>query len=177
MVNFKAAVLFIRILTCFISHRTFGNVIYDNAQKCSELSISKLRKLEKLSIKLKKADHDITVLPNCKVFNVIPKFLTFNLPNTNDSDSRFVRKRLLRSALKKRKDERCKLEKELRKISIEFDGLLSSLDCYIIRVFIKDNVYCMVQKIVRTHEKKLKELTRNVVLPFIPADSSTKFIW
>ena len=78
MVNFKAAVLFIRILTCLISHRTFGNVIYDNAQKCSELFISKLRKLEKLSIKLKKADHDITVLPNCKVVNVITKFLAFN---------------------------------------------------------------------------------------------------
>ena len=78
MVNFKAAILFIRILTCLISHRTFGNVIYDNAQKCSELFISKLRKLEKLSIKLKKADHDITVLPNCKVVNVITKFLAFN---------------------------------------------------------------------------------------------------
>ena len=105
MVNFKAAVLFIRISTCFISHRTFGNVIYDNAQKFSELSISKLRKLEKLSIKLKKADLDITVLPNCKVFNVTPKFFAFNLLYTNDSDSRFVRKRLLRSVLKKRKDE------------------------------------------------------------------------
>ena len=105
MVNFKAAVLFIRISTCFISHRTFGNVIYGNAQKCRELSISKLRKLEKLSIKLKKADLDITVLPNCKVFNVTPKFFAFNLLYTNDSDSRFVRKRLLRSVLKKRKDE------------------------------------------------------------------------
>ena len=28
MVNFKVVVLFIKILTCFISHRTFGNVIY-----------------------------------------------------------------------------------------------------------------------------------------------------
>ena len=98
-------------------------------QKCSKLSTSKLRKLEKLSIKLKKADLDITFLSNCKVFNVIPKFLAFNLPNTNDSDSRFTRKRLLRSALKKRKNEQYKLDKELRKISIEVSGLLSSLDC------------------------------------------------
>ena len=30
MVNFKAAILFIRILTCFISHRTFGNNICSN---------------------------------------------------------------------------------------------------------------------------------------------------
>ena len=86
-------------------------------------NIAKLRKLKKLSIKLKKADLDITFLSICKVFNVILKFLVFNLPNTNDSDSRFIRKRLLRSALKKRKDEQYKLEKELQKISIELYGL------------------------------------------------------
>ena len=170
MVNFKVAVLFIKILTCFISHRTFGNVIYDIVQKYSQLSTSKLRKLEKLSIKLKKADPDITFLSNCKVFNVIPKFLAFNLPNTNDSDSRFIRKQLLRTALKK-KDKRYKLEKELRKISIEVYCLLSSLDCYIIRALIKKNVNCIVKTTVRTHEKKLKELTRNVVLPFHPVET------
>ena len=114
MVNFKVVVLFIKILACFISHRTFGNVIYDIVHKYSQLSSSKLRKLGK---------------SNCQVFNVIPKFLAFNLPNTNDSDSRFTRKRLLRSALKKRKNEQYKLDKELRKISIEVSGLLSSLDC------------------------------------------------
>ena len=97
--------------------------------------------------------------------------MAFNLPNTNDSDSRFIRKRLLRSALKKRKDKRYKLEKELRKISIEVWGLLSSLDCYIIRALIKKNVNCMVKTTPRTHEKKLKELTRNVVLPFTPAET------
>ena len=152
-------------------HRTFGNVIHNIMQKCSKLSTSKLRKLEKLSIKLKKADLDITFLSNCKVFNVIPKFLAFNLPNTNDSDSRFTRKRLLRSALKKRKNEQYKLDKELRKISIEVSGLLSSLDCYIMKPLIKKNVHCMVKTTVRTHEKKLNELTRNVVLPFTPAEA------
>ena len=86
-------------------------------------NIAKLHKLKKLSIKLKKADLDITFLSICKVFNVILKCLVFNLPNTNDSDSRFIRKRLLRSALKKRKDEQYKLEKELQKISIELYGL------------------------------------------------------
>ena len=169
MVNFKVVVLFIKMLTCFLSHRTFGNVIYDIVQKYSQLSTSKLRKLEKLSIKLKKADPDITFLSNCKVFNVIPKFLAFNLPNTNDSDSRFIKKQLLRTALKK-KDKRYKLEKELRKISIEVYCLLSSLDCYIIRALIKKNVNCMVKKTARAHAKK-KELTRNVVLPFTPAET------
>ena len=81
MVNFKTVVLFIRILTCFISHRTFGNVTCDIVQKYSKLPTSKLHKLEKLSIKRKKANLNITFVSNCKVFNVIPKFLTFNLTN------------------------------------------------------------------------------------------------
>ena len=62
------------------------------------------------------------------------------------------------------------MEKELRKISIEVYGLLSSLDCYIIRALIKKNVNCMVKKTARAHAKK-KELTRNVVLPFTPAET------
>ena len=97
--------------------------------------------------------------------------MAFNLPNTNDRDSKFIRRWLIRNALKKKKDEQYKLEKELRKISIEVYGLLSSLDCYIIRALIKKNVNCMVKTTVRTHEKKLKELTRNVVLPFTPAET------
>ena len=156
MVNFKVVVLFIKILTCFILHRTFGNVIYETVQKCNQLSTSKQHKLEKLSIKLKKADLDITFLSDCKVFNVIPKFLVFNLPDTNDRDLRFIRKQVLQSALKKRKDERYKLEKELWKINIEVYGLLSSLDCYIIKVLIKKNVNCMVKTTVRTHKKNSK---------------------
>ena len=156
MVNFKVVVLFIKILTCFILHRTFGNVIYETVQKCNQLSTSKQHKLEKLSIKLKKADLDITFLSDCKVFNVIPKFLVFNLPDTNDRDLRFIRKQVLQSALKKRKDERYKLEKELWKINIEVYGLLSSLDFYIIKVLIKKNVNCMVKTTVRTHKKNSK---------------------
>ena len=47
---------------------------------------------------------DIKLLRNCKILNVIPKFLSFNLPYTNEVDSKFIRKRLLRSALNKRQD-------------------------------------------------------------------------
>ena len=141
MVNSKAVILFIRILTWFILHRTFGNVIYNIVRKYSKLSTSELCKLEKLSIKLKRADLDIIFLSNCTVFNVISKFLASNLPNTNDRDSRFIRKQLLLSALKKRKNEQYKLDKELQKISIEVYGLLSSLDwCIIKKALIKKNI-------------------------------------
>ena len=90
-------------------------------------------------MKLKRANLDVTFVWDWKVFKVIPKFLTFVLPNTNDSDSRFIKKRLIRSTLKK-KNERYKLDKELWKISIEACGMLSSLVCYIIRALIKKNI-------------------------------------
>ena len=79
-------------------------------QKYSKLTTSKLRKLEVIN-KTEESKSDITFLANCKVFNIIPKFLAFNLPNTNDSDSRFIRKQLQQSALKKRKNEQYKLDK------------------------------------------------------------------
>ena len=150
MVNFKIAILFIRMLTCFIWYRTFGNVLYNIVEKYSEMS-SLWKNIAKR-------------YQNCKVFNVMPQFLVFNSPNTNDSDSRFIRKWLLRSALKKRKYERYELEEELRKISIGVYGLLSSLDWYIIRALIKNNVDSMVKTTVRTHEKKLKELMLGILM-------------
>ena len=40
-----------------------------------------LRKYEKLKIKIRKAELDLTFLTNCQTLNCYPKFLTFNLPN------------------------------------------------------------------------------------------------
>ena len=74
MVNFKVVVLFIKILTFFTSHRTFGNVIYDIVRKYSQLSTSKLRKLKKLSIKLKKADLDIIFYQTAKFLMLYRNF-------------------------------------------------------------------------------------------------------
>ena len=51
--------------------------------------VFQLRELERLSIKAKKAEIDINFLRNCKIFNVIPKFLSFTLPYTNVVDSKF----------------------------------------------------------------------------------------
>ena len=85
--------------------RNFGDIIYDIVQKYKNVEVSsQLRKLERLSIKTRKAELDIKFLRNCKIFNVITKFLSFNLPYTNEVDSKFIRKRLLRSALNKRQD-------------------------------------------------------------------------
>lgn len=47
-------------------------------QRYNGLSTSQLDKKEKLSIKLKNTHLNITFLSNCKVLNIIAKFLSFN---------------------------------------------------------------------------------------------------
>ena len=81
-------------------------------QKYETVDVSQLRKLERISIKIAQAELDIRFLNNCKLYNIILKFLCFNLPGTNETDSKFVWKRLLRSDLKKR-------EGELRKLNFD----------------------------------------------------------
>ena len=48
MVNFKAVVLFIRILTCFISHKTFGTGLHqgDLLEKFKENNLAKVNCLK-----------------------------------------------------------------------------------------------------------------------------------
>lgn len=103
---------------------------------------------------------------NCQNFNVIPKFLAFNLPHTNHVDERAIRKKLLRSAIKRRKGEKYKLEKELEQSSNEIRSVLSGIDWFIFKSAISKNVKKSVNNVIKTHEKKLKNLTRNKTLPF-----------
>ena len=56
---------------------------------------------------------------NCRKLSVIPKFLFFNLPNTNNSDAKAFYKRLLRSALRRRNHEKLKLDKEPNNLKSE----------------------------------------------------------
>ena len=163
--------MFLRVIVCSLAQRWFGNVIQNIVLKYDSLDRSKLCWFEKLLIKLKKADLDITFLSNCRTFNVIPKFLAYNSPYTNDEDSRFIRKRLLRSAIKKRRDERYRLEKQLQNIRTEICSFLSSIDEYIMLHLIDQNVQKMVKLTIKTHEKKLKNLTKNSVLLFTPKDT------
>ena len=116
-------------------HRNIGNIVYDIVQKYENVEVFQLRKLERLSIKTRKAELDIKFLRNCKIFNVIPKFLSFNLPYTNEVDSKFIRKRLLPSALNKRQDELKELQKDHTKILQILTVKLSSVDLYIEKVY------------------------------------------
>ena len=79
---------------------------------------------------------------------------------------RFIRKHLLRSAIKKRKKELRSLRKDAVVYQKDLAKVLSSIDKYILDNVIKKNVYKCAVKTIKTHEKKLRNLTKNVTLPF-----------
>ena len=163
----KSCFLFLRCLILLVLRRPFGNIINDVALKYGDaVSISDLRKLEKLSLKVKKAELDIQFLKNCQWYNVTPNFLSFRIPHASSHDTKAVRKRLLRSAVRKRNSEIQKLQKELDSLSESLGKFLSSVDFYMILKAVQVNVNKVVIRVVETHRKKLARLTENVVLPF-----------
>ena len=72
----KNTVFKIKILTCLLVCRSFGNVIHNIAANSNGLlSASDIRNVEKCYKKRNKALLDIHVLKNCKTLNVFPKFI------------------------------------------------------------------------------------------------------
>ena len=63
------------------------------------------RKYEKVEYKKNKLKLGIDFLNNCKQLGVYLKFLILKLPNVSNKSSSSIRKRLLRSAIKKRNKE------------------------------------------------------------------------
>ena len=112
----KVTLSYVRLIACLLLHRNFGNVVYDIVQKYGHLEVFQLRKVEKFSIKIGKAEPDMRFLRNCKMFNVVPKFSSFNLPYSNEVDSRFIHKQLVQRPLNKRQGELKKLGKDHAKI-------------------------------------------------------------
>ena len=131
--SLKIVVRFLQYLSILLVLRPYGNIIHDLASKYQGwISLQDLRQLEKLSVKKRKAELDVSFLRSCKTFNVFPKFICFPLPNTNRFDVLAIRKRLLRSAISKR-------QKELNKLSCDCDNLtervknsLNSVDWYLL---------------------------------------------
>ena len=82
---------------------------------------------------------------------------------------------MLWSALKKR-------EGELRKLKIDYDNILkdlrlklTSFDIYIVKRCINHNVQNAVKNVIKTHEKKLRNLTKNIQLPFTSDETIKNF--
>ena len=68
--SLKIIVILLDLLVSFISNRPFGSIIHDIAIKYEEINVGDLRKLEKLTLKQKKAELDITFLKNCQNFQL-----------------------------------------------------------------------------------------------------------
>ena len=111
MIKIKTVAIILKILADFMVHRNLGNLIYDYVQKYDTINVEQLRKYEKTRKKIRKAELDLTFVMICQTLNVVPKFLSFNLPNVNQYDKRCIRKHLLRSAVSKRKKELSSLKK------------------------------------------------------------------
>ena len=80
---FKTVIVILKFFSCVIVLRNYGKIIYDILNDYGGvLPNSKLRKLEKLSIKVNKANVDKNFLLNCRNLGVIPKLLFVNLPYT-----------------------------------------------------------------------------------------------
>ena len=163
----KILVVFLRLISDIIGLRNFGRIIIDYSSKYAGiLELSQFRKVEKLSKKVKKAEVDINFLTSCQRFNVFPKFVCFLLPNVNKPDVFAIRKRLLNSTLNKRSKEKRKLKYEKDKIENKIKKVLSGIEFFIFNKALQRNIDQEVNSVVRNHQKKLKVLTKNSVLPF-----------
>ena len=132
MIKIKTVTIILKILANFMVHRNLGNLIYDYVQKYDAVNVEQLRKYEKTRKKIRKVELDLRFLMNCQTLNVVPKFLSFNLPNVNQYDKRCIRKRLLRSAVSKRKKEMRSLKRSLSTYEKEIQNILSSVDKFIL---------------------------------------------
>ena len=112
----------------------------------------------------------------CKTFNVFPKFLSFQLPNKSGHDILAIRKRLLRSAITRRTREYKKLLLVKKQLLSDISNIFNSVDFYILQRSVDYNVKKAVNKIVKTHTKKLERLTRNTILPFTSKEMITN-LW
>ena len=169
----KSVVVFFKILTCLLTSRSFRNIIHDIATKYDHINIADLRKLEKISIRSRKAELDLNFLRNCQSFNVFPKFLCFNLPNTSRRDTTTIRKQLLRSAIAKRSKEHRNLIRAREQLAARVQGILNSVDFYILNRTLHHNVTKATTHFVKTHHKKRKILTRNKSIPFTSNETVT----
>ena len=112
--KFKSVIVFFKILVTLVLSRPFGKVIHDLARKYNgSLVTSDLRKLEKLTTQSRKAELDVRFLKNCQAFGVYPKFITSDFPKVSNFDAVYIRKRLLRTSIQKRANEKRNLDKDL----------------------------------------------------------------
>ena len=108
------------------------------------------------------------------------KFLKISLPNVTLHDARFILKTLLRSAIKNRKKELGLFRKKVAVYEKDLAKTLCSINKYTLDNTFKKIVYKLAIKTIKTHEKMLRNLTKNVTLPRNPNKTGlfeSSFFW
>ena len=99
--------------------------------------------------------------------------MQFDIPLENRSDVRSIKERLLKNDLHKRCREQnnlhIDLEKKIQFIRSRCDGIT----WFLLYKSIQNNVKKEESNILKSHQKKLRNLTRNRMLPFEPYDIVT----
>ena len=131
-----------------------------------DINVCDLRKLEKLHIKRNKAQLDINFLINCKNFGVFPKFINVYLPNVDEKDIYGIKKKLRQNAIHKRIRERNDFDKKIRNVELQIKHKLNNFDWYILVKLLKRNVKNKENAVLKTHQKKIRNLTKNSTNPF-----------
>ena len=88
-----------------------------------------------------------------------------HLANVNQYNKRWIRKRLLRSAVSKRKELRS-LKRSVSTYEKEIQNILSSVDKFMLDRALEKNVERWTKSTIKTHQKKVRNLTKNIALPF-----------
>ena len=113
----------------------------------------------------KKAELDLMFLKNFQAYNLYQKFLAFNIPS-NRTGNEAIRKCLFKNAINRRRKEHLKLTKDLAVIKSNLSLIFTSADFFILNKTIPKNCQDIVNVIIKTHDKKLQNLTKNEMLPF-----------
>ena len=162
----KSVFLSVKILIYFVLLRTFGSIIYDISKKHKDVEISRLRRYDKLRVKINKLQLDIQFLENCQLFQVTPKFIAHNLRNVNKNDVEFIQKHILKAEIRRHEKQKTKFKLELETLQTFLRNRLSGFDLVVLEKTSNKNVMKSETKYIETHEKKLRNLTNNHYLPF-----------
>ena len=130
--SFKNVVIFIQTILSFVLSRKIINIYKDIAWKHGNVTVKDFQKYQNLEYKKNKLKLDIDFLNNYKQLGMHPKFLIFKLPNVSNKEPLSIRKRLLRSAIKKRNNELRHFSKEISLSENFLSKRLSTIDFYIL---------------------------------------------
>ena len=112
----------------FLKSKSIVEVIQS---RYSENTVKRIRKLEKLDYRLRKAELGLQYLCKCDDNNVIPNFLNFRLANSHlkySSTYRLCQLNILREEIRQKKSTLINLQKEFSSFKVSLQNKLNLID-------------------------------------------------